>query len=127
MNLRTLILPLGVAGAVCSNWAAAQTVRVVNMIPATLSSETHQDSEPDITVNPNDPNQVVASAFTPNPTGSLLSAPVFCSTDGGNTWVLSNIVPSGNGMTGDITVALSRNNMLYAGILRGGSGLDMRL
>ena len=105
----------------------AQTINVINMIPATLSSETNQDSEPDITVNPNDPDVIVASAFTPNPTGATATAPVFISSNGGSTWVLNNIVPSGNGMTGDITVALSRNNVLYAGILRGGAGLSMRI
>ncbi|MCP4451732.1 MAG: hypothetical protein GY809_09745, partial [Planctomycetes bacterium] len=59
--------------------------------------------------------------------GATATAPIYISTDGGNTWILNNIVPSGNGMTGDITVGLSRNNTLYAGILRGGSGLSMRI
>ena len=106
---------------------AAQTVDVINMIPSTLSVETHQDSEPDLTVNPNDPDEIVASAFTRNPTGASNPAPIYISQDGGATWVLNNIVPSGNGMTGDITVSLTRNNVLYAGILRGGSGFDMRI
>lgn len=105
----------------------AQTVTVVNMIPATLNTETNQDSEPDLAVNPNNPSEIVASAFTPNPTGSTTTAPIYISQNGGNTWVLNNIVPSANGMTGDITVTLSRNNVLYAGILRGGGGLDMRI
>ncbi|MEM7309680.1 MAG: sialidase family protein [Planctomycetota bacterium] len=104
---------------------AAQTVRVVNMVPGAQSNETNQDSEPDITVDPNDPNNVVASAFTPNPTGALGTAPIYISSDRGNTWLLNSIVPSGNGMTGDITVALGRNGVLYAGILRGGSSLLM--
>ena len=64
----------------------AQTINVINMIPATLSSETNQDSEPDITVNPNDPDVIVASAFTPNPTGATATAPVFISSNGGSTW-----------------------------------------
>jgi hypothetical protein len=127
MKIRALIVLLGISCTLPWNAAAAQTVRVVNMIPATLATETWQDSEPDVTVNPNDPLQIVGSAFTINPTGSLTTAPIYCSSDGGNTWVLSNIVPSANGWTGDITVALSRNNVLYAGILHGGSGLDMRL
>lgn len=107
--------------------AVAQTVRVINMVPAAQSAETSQDSEPDITVNPNNPSEVVASAFTPNPSGSTTSAPIYLSSDAGNTWALNNIVPSGNGMTGDITVALSRSNVLYAGILHGGSSLQMRI
>ncbi len=107
--------------------ALSQTITVVNMTPATLNNETNQDSEPDITFNPNDPTEIIATAFTPNPSGTTATAPIYISVDGGNTWVLNNIVPSGNGMTGDITVALSRNNTLYAGILRGGSGLSMRI
>lgn len=107
--------------------ADAQTVRVVNMIPLALSNETNQDSEPDLTVDPNNPQVIVATAFTPNPSGATATAPVFVSQDGGRTWVLNNIVPSGNGSTGDITVACSGNNVLYAGILRGGGGLDMRI
>lgn len=107
--------------------ARAQTVEVVNLIPVTLSGETNQDSEPDIAVDPNDPDQIVATAFTPNPSGATATAPIYISQDGGDTWVLNNIVPSANGMTADITVTLSRNNVLYAGILRGGASLDMRI
>ncbi|MGA7304077.1 MAG: hypothetical protein WBW88_04355 [Rhodothermales bacterium] len=109
-------------------WSAAQTVNVVNMIPSTLSSEANQDSEPDITYNPNNPDEIVATAFTPNPGGGTATAPVFISQDGGGTWVLNNIVPSANGNTADITVSLSRNEVLYAGILRGGgTAFDMRI
>jgi hypothetical protein len=118
-----------VGAALCA-WsvpAGAQTVRVVNMIPVTLSNETNQDSEPDLTVDPNNRRVIIATAFTPNPSGATATAPVFVSTDGGATWVLNNIVPSANGMTADITVACSRNNVLYAGILRGGGSFDMRL
>jgi len=107
--------------------ALAQTVRVVNMIPITLSNETNQDSETDLTVDPNNRNIIIATAFTPNPSGATATAPVYISQDGGTTWVLTNIVPSANGNTGDITVTCSRNNVLYAGILRGGAGLDMRI
>ena len=110
---------------VCS--LQAQTFRVVNMIPNALSNETGQDSEPDITVNPNDPSEIVASAFTVNPSGATTSAPVYISQDAGNTWVLNNIIPSSNGMTGDITLGLSRNGNLYSGILFGGGSLQMRI
>ena len=103
----------------------SQTFRVVNMIPNSLSNEHNQDSEPNLTINPNNPLQIIGSAFTPNPTGSTSTAPIFISLNGGTTWVLNNIVPSGNGMTGDITIGLSKNNNLYGGILRGGSYLKM--
>ncbi|HEX9660169.1 MAG TPA: sialidase family protein [Rhodothermales bacterium] len=108
--------------------AASQTINVVNLIPATLSNESNQDSETDVTYNPNNPDEIVATAFTPNPGGGTTTAPVYISQDGGATWVLNNIVPSANGNTGDITVSISRNGVLYAGILRGGgTAFDMRI
>jgi len=95
----------------------AATILLVNMIPNSLSGETEQDSEPMLAVNPNNPQQIVASAFTPNPMGGN-TAPVYVSTDGGRTWTLNAIVPGGD-MTGDITVAFGpKSNNLYAGILR---------
>jgi len=42
-------------------------VTVVNMIPKSLSGETQQDSEPNIAVNPENPLQIVGTAFTPDP------------------------------------------------------------
>src|SRR5438093_1011833 len=86
------------------------------MIPRSLSGETNQDSEPSVAVNPANPLQIVATAFTPNPTGSG-QAPVFVSNDGGNAWVLNFIVPS-QVQTADITVAFGgASNKLYAGII----------
>jgi hypothetical protein len=74
-----------------------------------------------LAVNPANPLQIAASAFTPDPGGGAL-APIYVSTDGGSTWVLNSIVPSDSAsgsMTADITVAFSSsNNMLYAGIIR---------
>jgi hypothetical protein len=113
----------------------AQDVVVVNMIPLAWSNEISQDSEPHLTVDPADPNRIVASAFTwDNPLGSAGPtramtgdrAPLFVSTDGGHSWVLSEIVPSGTGNrnpTSDITTGFGslhpgRLHFLYAGILR---------
>src|SRR6266849_1694118 len=99
----------------------ANQVLVVNMIPKSLSGETHQDSEPTIAVNPANPLQIAASAFTPDPSHGP-RAPIYISTDGGNTWTLNSIVPStvaDGSATGDITVAFgSSSNNLYAGIIR---------
>src|SRR5215831_6033631 len=75
-----------------ANRAAGQ-VLVVNMIPKSLSGENHQDSEPTIAVNPQNPLQIAASAFTPDPSHGP-RAPIYLSTDGGNTWTLNSIVPS---------------------------------
>ena len=97
--------------------AATAGVLLVNIIPKSLSSETNQDSEPMIAVNPANTTQIVATAFTPDPLESG-SAPYFVSIDGGNTWSLNTTVPGGD-MTGDITVAFSGTGpALYASILR---------
>jgi hypothetical protein len=90
---------------------------VVNMIPNSLSGETNQDSEPNLAVNPANPLQIVASAFTPDPMGGP-NAPIYVSSDGGNTWTLNSIVPSPS-TTADMTLRFSAStNDLYAGILR---------
>ena len=62
--------------------SAQQAVRVVNIIPESLSGESNQDSEPSLAVNPANPLQMVATAFTPALSGN---APIFVSVDGGNT------------------------------------------
>lgn len=97
-------------------------VIVVDMIPASLSGEENQDSEPFLSVHPTDPRKMAASAFTPNPEGTASGfAPVFVSEDDGNTWSLRNIVPSAGPVgTGDITHASTGGTAaaLYAGILR---------
>ncbi len=100
-----------------------RSIKVVNIIPQSLSGETNQDSEPNIAVNPNNPLQIAASAFTPNPMGGA-NAPIYISTDGGNTWSLNSIVP-GNGSvgTGDITLKFAgSSNRLFTSILGGVSG-----
>src|SRR5262249_19694945 len=81
------------------------------------SGEINQDSEPSLAVNPANPAQIAATAFTPNPAG-FGNAPIYVSTDAGNTWVLNAIVPSDR-MTADITVGFGRTSgTLYAGIIR---------
>ena len=92
-------------------------VTVVNIIPRSRSGETQQDSEPNLAVNPANPQQMVASAFTFDSSGGPNRAPVYVSNDGGNTWVLSPIVPS-PGQTLDITLRFaSTGAFLYAGII----------
>jgi hypothetical protein len=97
--------------------ANSLSVLVIDMIPQSLSSETEQDSEPMIAVNPSNPLQIAATAFTPNPFGGSL-APIYVSTDGGLTWVLNATVPGGTA-TADISVAFGlKTSVLYSGILR---------
>jgi hypothetical protein len=96
--------------------AAATSLLLVNMIPKSLSHETEQDSEPSIAVNPSKPNQIVGTAFTPDPMGAP-TAPIFISGDGGRTWVLRSTVPSAPA-TGDISPRFGGNGRLYTGILK---------
>lgn len=100
-------------------------VFLINMIPKSLSAESNQDSEPHLSVNPTNPKQIVATAFTPDPGGGA-NAPIFVSGDNGNSWTLNSIVPSvaGSGTgTGDITTSLNRDaSKLYAAILRKPTG-----
>lgn len=91
-------------------------LRVVNMIPRSLSGESSQDSEPNLAVNPEDPQQLVATAFIRDPMNGP-RAPVFVSADGGLTWSLRSIVPGGPA-TLDISVGFaSSGGTLYAGTL----------
>ncbi|MFE4361652.1 MULTISPECIES: hypothetical protein [Streptomycetaceae] len=99
------------------------TIKVVNITPKALSGDTNLDSEPNLAVDPENPLEMVATAFTPDPMNGPL-APVYVSTDGGDTWVLNSVVP-GNGAlgTGDISVGFGgAGGRLYTGILNGQSG-----
>lgn len=87
------------------------------MIPNSLSNEYAADREPNLTVNPANPMQMAASAFTPDPMNSG-SGPIFVSTDGGDTWMLNVVLPGGNS-TSDISLRFAgASNMLYIGMLR---------
>jgi hypothetical protein len=95
-------------------------VTVINMIPKSLSGETNQDSEPNLAVNPTNPQLMAGSAFTPDPIYGP-RCPIYISTDEGNTWSLNSIVPSQAGSktgTYDITLRFGAGRTLYAGILR---------
>jgi hypothetical protein len=124
-----LVRALCLCVSLCAASAAWAQVTLVNMMPQTRSGETNQDSEPTIAVNPSNPQQIVGTAFTwdnlaGNPmVGNL--APIYVSTDGGQTWSLVLNVPStigANFPTGDITVhftgtTVGTTNTLYTGIL----------
>ena len=99
-------------------------VHVVNMIPKSMSGETNQDSEPQLTINPENHRMMVGTAFTPDPGGGPLG-PVFASFDGGNTWTLDLIVPGGE--PNDQSVRFGSGSALYAGVLRGDHFLRMNV
>src|SRR5437762_8745315 len=94
-------------------------VRVVDLIPVSLSGESWQDAEPFLALYASNPRLMAASAFTPNPGGSVsATAPIFVSDDGGDSWTLRNTLPSQT-MTADITHAVGGNPpVLYAGIMK---------
>src|SRR5256884_2353869 len=94
-------------------------VRVVDLVPLSLSGETWQDAEPFLALYDSNPKLMAASAFTPNPGGSTsATAPIFVSNDGGDSWTLRNTLPSEN-MTADITHAVGATPPgVYAGTLK---------
>ncbi|HET6929188.1 MAG TPA: hypothetical protein VFI45_02615 [Candidatus Acidoferrum sp.] len=77
----------------------------MNLIPARLSLETYQDSEPFLAVQTDNPRIMVASAHTPNNVFSTGNAPIYFSNDGGDTWNLENTLPVEQ-ITCDVTVAI---------------------
>src|SRR3954453_287374 len=97
------------------------TVHVVNLVPNSLSGESRQDSEPNLAVNPENPSDMVATAFTPAPLGGP-DSPIYVSTTGGASWSLRPVVPGNDPSFGthDITVGFATTGgVLYAGILNG--------
>jgi len=96
------------------------SIKVVNLIPASLSGETNQDSEPFLAVQTANPQVMVASAFTPNPVSSTGNAPVYVSQDGGSSWVLNAITPVQR-MTCDITHAIATGENHPRGDLHAGT------
>lgn len=94
-------------------------VRVVNMIPNSMSGETNQDSEPQLTVDPANRRTIVGTTFTPPPGGGS-RAPLFVSLDGGHTWTLDIVIPNSSFIR-DQSVRFAGGSSLYAGILYGGA------
>src|SRR5437016_12751343 len=103
-----------------SVYAAPTQVKLVDVIPASLSGETNQDSEPFLAVQTANPQVMVASAFTPNPVSSTGNAPVYVSQDGANSWVLNAITPVQR-MTCDITHAIATGENHPRGHLHAGT------
>jgi hypothetical protein len=121
-------------------------IKIVNVVPRGQNTEINNDAEPNIAVNPANPNIIAVSAFSfsQNRKGgdsilncdtfpcllvsgnnfrhismSKCKAPVYFSTDGGNQWKLIDVLPSNNGITHDITLSFSEAGYLYASILKG--------
>src|SRR6266478_2689302 len=101
-------------------YAAPTQVKVVDLIPSSLSGETNQDSEPFLAIQTANPQVMVASAFTLNPVSNTVNAPVYVSQDGGNTWVLNAITPVQR-ITCDITHAMAAGENHPRGDLHAGT------
>jgi hypothetical protein len=99
---------------------ANPAIRVVDLIPASLSGETNQDSEPFLAIQGANPQVMVASAFTPNPFSNSGNAPVYVSQDGGKSWALNAITPVQR-MTCDITHAMATGENHPRGDLHAGT------
>src|SRR6266496_5866323 len=105
-------------------------IRVINIIPQFLSGETNFDSEPSITANPSNPQQIVISSFTPDTAATVTTGPYFFSNDGGTTWAQNSVIPGGTSFFGtkDISIRFGGSSgVLYAGVLRGDSSLRMNI
>jgi len=134
LTTRATLIPMGAKAQskgkrVASSGSALLQVKVVNLIPASLSGETNQDSEPFLAIQPANPQIMVASAFTPNPISTKGNAPVYVSQNGGNTWVLNAIAPVQR-MTCDMTHAISAaenhpRGDLHAGTLACASAITL--
>ena len=100
MRFESLLLAFACAS---SAFAVTQTV-IVDVIPTKLNKEHQQNSEPNIAVNPANPQQILLSAF-----GSGLSNnQVYFSNDGGTTWKLFQYTT-----VGDQTLAWSDAGIAY--------------
>jgi len=122
--LRTVFLCSAFAvvpqAAVSQEMVVPGQVMVVNMINPAQGMETNRDSEPNLAVNPANPMQIAASAFTPDPDPSRGHAPIYVSVDGGRNWNLNPILPFNHPDTGtgDITLRFaSLSNVLYVAAL----------
>ena len=84
-----------VLGCTFTTSLVAQVI-VVDAIPASMSDESFNNTEPFLAVDPTNPLTMATSPFMVTPTGSS-NGPLLVSYDGGNTWTASNILPSCSG------------------------------
>ena len=107
-------------------------INIVNMTPYDWSDDTNKDVEPMLSVNPANPNEIIATAHTydnhagsANPTGQHMNSdgmglsPLYYSTDGGSTWVLPFVLPSSSTAkypNHGATARFGGNNAVYAAI-----------
>jgi len=112
-------------GLFLAHGAAHAQIKVVDMIPNSLSNESSQDSEGNLAVDLSNLVRIAGSAFTTDPSGLGGTAPIYVSTDGGNTWTLNPILPS-PGQTNDTSIRFAgTDGILYSGIITVAGSGDM--
>src|SRR5262245_18725358 len=97
-----------------------RTIRIVNVIPNDQSDETNDDAEPSVTVNPNNVDELVVTAFTPTEGGNA-NGPLFVSTDGGENWIIRFDIP-GVETHDQSPLWGGTSDQLFMGTLRGDTG-----
>jgi hypothetical protein len=115
-----------VLACVFASSSVAQII-VVDAIPANMSDEQFNNTEPFLAVDPTNPLTIVTSPFMLTPIGSS-NGPLLVSYDGGNTWIARSVIPSCSGCfnTGDITIHyVTSSSDFYAGILSALGGMPI--
>jgi len=123
---RTAIRPQQLGTPNFPNIFVRDTV-VSNVDPTLTNTDQFGDSEPAIAINAEHPNRIVLTAFSgfnwtnpgTNPPGD---APLWLTTDGGNTWSKDATIPSPDGVNGkfcpcDQTIDYGRHNELFGSFL----------
>jgi len=123
---RTAIRPQQLGTPNFPNIFVRDTV-VSNVDPTLTNTDQFGDSEPAIAINAEHPNRIVLTAFSgfnwtnpgTNPPGD---APLWRTTDGGNTWSKDATIPSPDGVNGkfcpcDQTIDYGRHNELFGSFL----------
>ena len=73
---------------------------VNNTDPNLTNTDTFGDSEPSIAINPDNPSEIVITAFSGGWSSSTSVAPLWHSIDGGNTWTKQFSIPAPPGVNG---------------------------
>jgi hypothetical protein len=112
------------AGAEGGAGSSANVIGVIDTVvnntdPALQNTDTFNDGETSIAVNPANPDEIVISAFSG---GWGANAPIWHSTDGGQTWTKRFTVPAPPGVTTsgcpcDQVFDYGRNDTLYGSFL----------
>lgn len=95
-HIALMITALVVAQPIAADRIDATTpapfIKIVDIIPESLSGESDFNVEPYLSVNPANSSQIAASAWIPEPLGGK-TTPIFISVDGGETWSCRSTVP----------------------------------